>query len=296
MWNYFQHVLASKSHQALIHFSPSSLWDLSNPWTNCGEDKMLKYWDPKQADVLFLAGLDWQAVSNRNLEIPTINLIQGVRHADEGNPLREYLRQRAIRICVSQEVCNAITATGIVNGPIVTIPNGIAVPLLDKMESTIDKNIEILISGLKNPLFAHKLAGKLQENGHPAVVELYKMPRNQYLEKMSKARIAILLPLEREGFFLPALEAMAMGCLVVCPDCIGNRSFCLDGVNGFRPDYNIDAVLASVLQAIALDKSRREAILKESRLTTEQHNLAKERSAFHKLLTNLEKIWTHCDS
>ena len=35
-----------------------------------------------------------------------------------------YLSERAIRICVSQEVADAISATGRANGPILTIPNG----------------------------------------------------------------------------------------------------------------------------------------------------------------------------
>jgi len=46
---------------------------------------------------------------------------------------------------------------------------------------------------------------------------------------------------EGEGFYLPALEGMAVGTLVIFPDCIGNRSFCLSGYNCFRPDYTTES-------------------------------------------------------
>ena len=38
--------------------------------------------------------------------------------------------------------------------------------------------------------------------------------------------------------------------MVVCPDCIGNRSFCLTGENCFRPDYDEDAIVAAAETAL----------------------------------------------
>ena len=46
---------------------------------------------------------------------------------------------------------------------------------------------------------------------------------------MARARVTVLVPNPKEGFYLPALEAMALGTIVVCPDCVGNRSFCVAG-------------------------------------------------------------------
>jgi glycosyltransferase involved in cell wall biosynthesis len=112
-----------------------------------------------------------------------------------------------------------------------------------------------------------------------------------FLEQLKNSELVITLPHEQEGFFLPALEAMAMGCIVICPDCIGNQSFCLDGVNAFRPDYCLDAILQATLQALALPESRKQALLKESLRTVENHSLNKERSTFHSLLTNMADEW-----
>ena len=76
--------------------------------------------DPGRADILFLAGLDWRYLIDNGFDAlpnPRINLIQHVRHAHEGTELHGYLRQRAVRICVSEEVAQALYATGQVNGP-----------------------------------------------------------------------------------------------------------------------------------------------------------------------------------
>jgi hypothetical protein len=288
VWDYFQHTLCSRTHQPFIHFSSDSLWDSSNPWANCEKDRLVTHWDPQEADVLFLAGLDWQALSTIDMSIPIINLIQGIRHADERDPRRKYLLRKAYRICVSQEVCAALVGTGIVNGPIAIIPNGISLPTSPQDVNNQTKDIGILISGMKNPHFAKQLAKELKEKGFTAEVELNRAPRDQYLEKLSRAQIAVLLPLEKEGFFLPALEAMALGCLVICPDCIGNRSFCIDGVNAFRPNYCVEAIISSIIQAIKLEADKRIDYLKEARITAEKHSLIRERLKFHEILANLD--------
>ena len=61
---------------------------------------------------------------------------------------------------------------------------------------------------------------------------------------MGRARVTVLVPNPKEGFYLPAVEAMAAGTLVVCPDCVGNRAFCLDEVNCLRPAREEDAIVA----------------------------------------------------
>ena len=54
-----------------------------------------------------------------------VRFFQHVRHVHEGTERYRYLAERAIRICVSQEVADAVTATGRAHGPVLTIPNGV---------------------------------------------------------------------------------------------------------------------------------------------------------------------------
>src|SRR5215831_7230989 len=81
VWNYFDHVIASKSYAPRIAFSNGSKWDATNPWIDSTE--YVTEWKPDLADVLFLAGKDWKFLpSAGSYRQPIINFIQHPRHAD----------------------------------------------------------------------------------------------------------------------------------------------------------------------------------------------------------------------
>jgi hypothetical protein len=286
VWDYFQHLASSDRHQPLIYFSPNSSWDSSNPWSGCQADWLLETWDPDKVDLLFLAGLDWQHVP-LSTQTPVINLIQHVRHGDAGDPRQEFLRRPALRICVSEDVRQAILSTGLVVGPVVTIPNGIDLPCLGSDALKIQD--KVLISGMKNPAFATDLALRLGDHGIPTELILEKLSRPEFLKRVASFQCVVTLPHEREGFYLPALEAMGLGCLVICPDCLGNRDFCFNGVNSFRPNYRTDDIIQAVLQALRLAEADKQAILLAGQKTAHQHSLSRERETFYSFLADFER-------
>ncbi|MEB3259836.1 MAG: glycosyltransferase family 1 protein [Cyanobacteriota bacterium] len=288
VWNYFQHVAASGTHEPRIHLSANSRMESDNPWSDIPEEWRLRSWNPEAADVLFLAGLDWQQVPLSN-QTPTINLIQHVRHGDQGDPRCAYLGRPALRICVSDEIREAILSTGLVNGPVVTIPNGLDLPQLD--HNRHKQEDRILIIGMKNPGFATALAWHLNALGIDSDLVTEALPRSLFLETMARFQVVITLPQEREGFYLPALEAMALNSIVICPDCEGNRDFCLDGINAFRPSYRMEAVVQATLTARGLTPGQKKALLMEGQKTALQHSLFKEREAFLPLLRGLGRGW-----
>jgi glycosyltransferase involved in cell wall biosynthesis len=132
---------------------------------------------------------------------------------------------------------------------------------------------------------------KLRDTGVKIKVVTEFLPRNSYLELINNAKVAVLLPNRTEGFFLPALEAMALETIVICPDCIGNRRFCIDGRNCFRPNYTIEDIAAAVKKALSLDTETREQLLVNATRTRLDHSLERERDAFLLILENLEKVW-----
>lgn len=277
VWHYFNHVAASRDYEPRVAFSPDSKWDETNPWRNARN--FVGQWEPDNADVIFLAGTDWRAMQDRQSQTPIINLIQHPRHADAKNETRKYLRNRAVRICVSHEVADVINATGEVNGPVFVIPNGVDLPISRPNERKID----ILISGFKAPDFARDIAKRLPK----AKLVLGEMPRNQYVDLLRNAKITVFVPRETEGFYLPAIEGMAAGTLVVCPDCFGNRSFCLDGVNSFRPAYDLNAIVAAVNEAMETDAKQ---ILERARQTAREHSLENEREKFLSILSKIDTL------
>ena len=124
-WDYFEHVRAHPRFEAVAQFTATSRWDETNPWFGSPEH-VIPQRDRFPADALFLGGMTWNLLSERQRRdspMPILNIIQHVRHAEA--PRSQWLPYRAIRICVSPEVTEAVAATGMCNGPLLTIPNAI---------------------------------------------------------------------------------------------------------------------------------------------------------------------------
>jgi glycosyltransferase involved in cell wall biosynthesis len=291
VWHYFTHVLNAPGYDARVLFDANSTWDDANPW-NAARDRVFDSLDRFVPDVLFVAGRDWQRLLGLGLlsrDIPIINLIQHVRHADEWSIQSQYLKEKAIRICVSPEVEEAVIAAGS-RGPTVMIPNGIDIPeVVSGGES--DRPVELLIAGLKQPVLAGSVAEALAAPDVAIEVLTDHVDQAVFFDAMRRARVTVFLPNEEEGFFLPALEGMALGTLVVCPDCVGNRSFCLPGVNAFRPGYRFEEVVEAARLALALPEGERRRLLENAREMSSRHSLAAEREAFGRVLGDLDRLW-----
>ncbi len=291
LWHYFNHVAALPGYCAQIYFTPESIWDEHNPWYGI-RSTTLNQWNPADADLLFVAGMDWlalpetQPLSSRQ---PIINLVQGMRHADPAHTLYQFLSRRAIRICVSQEVAAAIGKTGRANGPILCIPNGTDIDPDENPPS--DRDIPLLIAGYKNPALAQQLAERLTRAGKSFLLLDNFVPRAQFLQLLARSEVALLLPLPAEGFYLPALEAMAMGALVICPDCIGNRSFCLDRYNAFFTPYDAQSLFDAVMRADKLDVATKTQLQRAAYDTARSHHLHHEATALKSILDDLDSLW-----
>ena len=294
VWDYFNHVNYTEGHISRIIFSSNSSWDPTNPWLPI-KDFALGPEDDISADQLFVAGMDWEVfsplLSRYDSVTPVINLIQHVRHADRNLPLYKFLSSRAIRICVSQEVADAIIATKRVNGPVFVIPNGLALNTLPKKRERSSKSIEMLIAATKMPKLGRNLSRfLLKYNIHTHLVDTL-IPRDQFLDLINRSRIAVFLPNLSEGFYLPALEAMALGTLVICPDCVGNRTFCIPQFNCFRPDYTWAELIDTIDLAIHLRPPTIEQMLLNAAETALEYDIVRERRNFIDILDKVPQLW-----
>ena len=290
VWDYFRHTLAAPGHTARIVFTPDSVWNESNPWRSARQ-YVVSSRDDVTPDLLFLAGLDWEFLTpaeRANPAVPVVNLIQGLRHGDPADPRHAFLRHCAIRVCVGPEIADAIRARGAPNGPVVVIPNAVSV---EDVPPAATRDIDLLVAGLKQPDLGARIAKRLSKAGRCVELLTARLPRDQYLARVARSRTAVFLPLASEGFYLPALEAMALGTLVVCPDAVGNRSFCTPDVNCLRPTHSEDEIVAAAELALALPAAARDAMLVEARETAARHGLAEERRAYHDLLRRVGALW-----
>ncbi|RST80104.1 glycosyltransferase family 1 protein [Aquibium carbonis] len=284
VFDYFEHTRATEGFEAAIYLTPDSL--PANPWADGAA--ITDRYAPETADILFVAGMDWQALDGfPGIEErkPVISLIQGLRHAAPDTPLYEALGRRAVRICVSAEVAEAILATGRCNGPVHTIPN--CLDLAELPAAAEAGRIDVFIAGMKQPDLAAELASRLARHGLSVDCQTKQVERRTFLARMARARIALLLPLAQEGFFLPALEAMAMGCVVICPDCVGNRSFCIDGVNASMPEAEAAAIETAVRQ-VCRSPDLAARLRRSALATSARHEIATERAAYQTILRRIQ--------
>jgi hypothetical protein len=289
--DYFGHVRASEAHDPRIWFTRDSVWDDANPWRDV-RDRVVDSPRDARADVLFLAGLDWTFLreDDDGRDVPVVNLVQHVRHADAADPRRPFLARRAVRICVSAEVADAISAAG-PRGPVIAIPNGVDVWGLPAPRAAPERDVDVLVAGAKRPDLARGLAERLRRPGRRLVLLDGRVPRAVFLTWLARARVAVLLPHEREGFFLPALESMALGASTVVPDCVGNRGYCRDGVSAIVPAATEDALADAAERALRFDPGATERLREGARDVVAQHSAERERRAFLDVLADLDRLW-----
>ena len=252
-------------------------------------------WAPGANDVLFVAGVDWRYLKAGGFDAlsnPRLNLIQHVRHAHEGTELYGYLAQRAVRICVSREVADAISATGRVNGPVLAIPNGIeSLSVHSSGGARSSERRPVLIVGYKEPGLARELAERLGVAGIGHLLLTDFLARKTFLELLAGSRVAVCLPRAEEGFYLPALEAMVLGCLVVTLDCIGNRGFCTHEENCLIAEPAADPLAAAVQRALSLGAKQEQNLRAHAASTARQYSLDAERQRFHAVLRDIDGLW-----
>jgi glycosyltransferase involved in cell wall biosynthesis len=300
VWDYFNHVLRVPGHTAYAHFTRESVWDATNPWTQCLE-RVVQDDTKVDADMLFLSGVDWLQLepSRRdNPTLPVINYVQSLWHACPDDHLGRYdfLPHKAIRICVSPQVTEAVAETGRARGPIFTIPAAIDFEGLTKGNGRSQRDIDLLIVANKKtepgkpPELGQPLLSRLQKPGRRIHLIDRHIPRSEYLDWFSRSRVTVLVLSKKEGCPLPPLEAMALGTVLVCPDCVGNRSYCIPEYNCFRPAYDEDAIVEAAESALE-DPDALGDMVKNASRTAREHDLSVERRAFREILNRTSELW-----
>ena len=286
VWDYFEHVRVSGRYSPAIYFAPESDLGNSNPWT-LNSSRSVPHWEPHRADALFLGGIDWQCVPEQ-LTVPVLNLVQNVRHADPEDERFPFLRRRAFRVCVSEEVADAVRSSGQANGPVITVPIGVEHEPV--VTPGVTRTVDVVIAGVKNVPFAEELAVCLASLDITVECLTRWVPRLDLTAAFARCRVAVTLPAAREGFYLPPLEAIAQGCTVVCPAAPGTGTYRADR-HALRPTYTLDSVAASVREALLMDPARRQSLLDAGKALVRQHTLDAERQAVFEVLEMFDGDW-----
>jgi hypothetical protein len=102
------------------------------------------------------------------------------------------------------------------------------------------------------------------------------------------ADVFLSTPHLEEGMYLPGLEAMAAGCLVITPDAGGNLAYCRPGENCLLVGFEaVDEYVAAIQRVRAMSAAETSRLLDGGYRITEDFSMARERAEFARYLTDL---------
>jgi glycosyltransferase involved in cell wall biosynthesis len=287
-------VRSSPRHSARIAFAADANWDETNPWH---AERAALVEPGFRPDVHVLGGKDWGRGKPDDLvdrARPVINLVQNVRHAREDHPHHSFLDRPAIRICLSPEISEAVAATGRARGPVLTIPAALDLDRLPAPRPAEARDLDCLVLAVKHPDLGAAVARRLSAARRGVRLVDRPVPRAELLDAMARARVTVLLPNPEEGVYLPALEAMALETIVVCPDAVGNRSYCRDGETCFVPGRSEDALAEAARAALAAAPGEVAAMLGAAASLAWSRTLQQERARFLAVLDGVDELWEAC--
>lgn len=299
----FEHIKTSDRFYPAVYFGSETVWfdNPGNHWLPY-RDEAVSEWKIQPTDIIFFAGKDWKILTREEAmapRVPIINIAQP-RHTDPNDPRHYALKYPAIRIAKSSIGKKILEDFG-VNGPVYLIPDAIDFSHLPAPNPNPD--LDFLIVGLKNPEMASSLQRKLRIRNfwrrpkwNFEVQFPPKLPtRDDFLHLVNRARIVVFLPLPEsrgsEGFYLPALEAMAMRKFVICPYAVGNIDFCIPDKTCLQPAYTAKAIYAAIQQAMQMDEAKRNKIIDAGKKISENHDIKLERERLLNLLDQADEIW-----
>ncbi len=277
--DYFDHCLAHPRLDPYVYFANDQTSDLGSIWEGLAGERVQSRVDVEPFDLLFIDGRDWELLPAQAERKTIIHLLQDFRHADADDPRFAFLRREALRICVSPELAAAVRPHA--SGPIAVIPNGIPPGLFAPGAKEAGS---VLVWARKDRALGKAIRSRLAAHG--ARVHLLTRPvaREEFARMLATSEIFVGLTKEREGFFLPAIEAMASGCAVICADATGNRSFCGDGETCRIARFGDQDDHVRLVEELLSDEAQRVALQSRGMETARRYTLERERAAFYRFV------------
>jgi len=278
--DYFLHCRRHPELDPFLYFTPDSTYQSDELWQDVPRDKIVKDIQLENYEIIFVAGKDWNLLPENLAGRKIVNFIQHVKHGDPADERFSFLSRPALRICVSREAYEAIAPH--ISGEAVVIKNGIP---LDLFQGEASKDAgAVLIWARKNPELGRRLYNRLAERRVNARVLMDYLPRVDFARELTASDIFVALPHQSEGFYLPALEAMAAHCAVVCSDAVGNRSFCIHGETCMMPEFdNFDNHLATIDRLLG-ESATKEKIRRNGYEMGRSYSIETERAEFYRFL------------
>ena len=221
-----------------------------------------------------------------------IHIVQNVRHANpswrRGYPLR-LLTRPAARISVNGVVGDVIQKWLDPRGFHEVIPIGHDVDYFSRIRSEpIGQPIKVAYATWKSDL-GDRVRAQLDGDRRfefKAITEVVEW--GPLRELYHWADVFLASPGPEEGPYLPCVEAMSAGCLVITPDAGGNMEYCVPDENCLLVGYESEDQYVEALRSIEkMDPVEVDAFRDAGYRTTPAFSLTAERAGFQSFLAQL---------
>jgi len=222
-----------------------------------------------------------------------IHIIQSIRHVSPSfmkGYARRLLSRPLSRIMINEIVHDACNPYLNRSSLVAVIPLGHYVDFFgQKRHGGLPRPIKVGYTTWKSD-FGDRLVNHLRDE-----TELFtfyairnQVDWNQLREFYQRVDVFLATPLAEEGFYLPGLEAMAAGALVISSDAGGNRAYCRFGDNCVYAEFENINSYADALRGIASQNPTEIAAMRNHAYQTlDRHRLSKERDLFAEFLRKL---------
>lgn len=253
-------------------------------------------WDIRDTDLCFISLPTHFKVAQASLPrgfspARIIHIVQGTRHAMpawlDGFALR-LLTRPASRISVNDIVAETIRPYLDPRAPHTTIRVGHDVPYFWRERSaSFEAPIKVASMTWKSDL-ATRVAERLDDRFEIRIIST-RVGWSELRELYHWADVFLAAPLPEEGLYLPGLEALAAGCILVTPNVGGNMTYCLPGENCLLVKYDdVDACLLALEEIASAGKDRIDSLRAAGYRAADSFSLDRERLQFADLL---DKLW-----
>ena len=90
---------------------------------------------------------------------------------------------------------------------------------------------------------------------------------------------------------MPALEAMAMNKMVICPYAVGNSDFCIPDKTCIQPEYNENSICKAIIKALNMEHEQKVQLIKAGKTISVNHDIKLEKERLLTLLHQADEIW-----
>jgi glycosyltransferase involved in cell wall biosynthesis len=269
-------------------------------------DRGIRYLPPGQVpltedDLVFLSWPpDFEFVRNRialtRRYENVIHIMQSVRHANRSflnGYATDLLRLPFSRIAVTHQVHDAIKPFLSANSLTRAIILGHDTEFFHRTRhEPFHSPLRVAYTAWKSKI-GDRIAGELRDRENEfafrSLADQVSWPELRQLYHW--ADVFLATPNSTEGFYLPGLEAMSAGAVVVTPDAVGNRAYCNFGNNCLLVRHeDVESYVTALESLQRMPEDEVAAIRNRAHATADRHQLSTERNAFGDFLQALRQL------